>query len=103
MRFNFDDYRGRGKRYAMRCRNRAEAEIFLTHLDSLGKHWESSGRSYLDFDYSWDPRYPCYIFRENLRCEDGRPQFTYLEFSDFDWDDTDSVPDKIEIAFDDLF
>lgn len=102
MKFNFDDYRGRGKRYAMCCRNRAEAEVFLTYLDSLGKRW-SSGRSYLDLEYSWDPFTPCYIFKDGVRCSDTEPGITYLEFSDFDWDETDSVPDKIEIAFDDLF
>lgn len=102
MRFNFDDYCGRGKRYVMRCRNREEAEVFLTHLDSLGKY-RNSGRSYLDFDFSWDPRYPCYIFQDGLRCKDGISHYTYLEFSHFDWGETDDVPDKIEIAFDDLF
>lgn len=102
MRFNFDDYCGRGKRYAMRCRNRAEAEVFLKHLDSLGEQWHS-GHSYLDLDFSWNPSYPCYIFREGLRCEDGMSYFTYLEFSHFDWGETDDVPDKIEITFEDLF
>ena len=102
MKFNFDDYRGRGKQYAMRCRNREEAEIFLTYLDSLGKRW-SSGRSYLDLKYSWSPFTPCYIFKQGLRCEDGMSHITYLEFSDFDWGDADDVPDKIEIAFEDLF
>lgn len=102
MRFNFDDYCDRDKRYAMRCRNRAEAEVFLKHLDSLGKHWHS-GRSYLDLDFGWDPSHPCYIFREGLRCEGGRSNFTYLEFSHFDWGETDDVPDKIEITFEDLF
>ena len=102
MRFDFDDYCGRGKRYAMRCRNRAEAEVFLTYLDSLGKHW-SSGHSYLNLDFSWDPRWPCYIFCEGLRCEDGNSHFTYLKFSDFDWGETDDIPDKIEITFEDLF
>lgn len=102
MGFNFDDYCDPGKRYAMRCRNRAEAEVFLTYLDSLGKSWHT-GYRYLDFDYGWNPTFPCYIFQEGLRCEDGRPDFTYLEFSDFDWNESDDVPDKIEMAFDDLF
>lgn len=102
MRFNFDDYCSRGKRYAMRCRNRAEAEVFLKYLDSLGEHW-CSGYSYLDLDYGWNPSYPCYIFQEGLRCEDGRSYFKYLEFSDFDWSEPDGVPDKIEMALDDLF
>ena len=102
MRFNFDDYCGRGRRYAMRCRNRAEAEVFLTYLDSLGEHW-ITGESYLDFNDSWNPMYPCFIFREGLRCEAGLSNFIYLEFSDFDWGETDDVPDKIEITLEDLF
>lgn len=100
MRFNFDDYCDRGKRYAMRCRNRAEAEVFLTHLDSLGKSW-SSGRRYLDFDYGWDPNYPCFIFREGVRTGANNCFVTLLEFSDFEWGEEKTI--SIEMSLDDLF
>lgn len=101
MRFIFDDYaHDNSVRYAMRCRDRKEAEIFLTYLDSLGRRW-NGGRSYLDFDYGWDPDYPCFIFREGLRTGANSCTVTLLEFSDFEWGDEEPI--SIEMSLDSLF
>ena len=101
-RFEYNDY---DNRCVMHCPTLESAQIFLRHLDSLGKCW-CSGDRYTELN-NWNEYEDetCYGFVDGefsdldwYECEG----FTILEFDDFEWD---NFPDNIEpaMSFDEMF
>lgn len=88
MKFNIDNY---DKNYVMHCPTAEAADIFLSHLDSLGKTWCNGIRYTEKTNWSKYESNTCYRFingtYENLGYK--RLEKVILEFYDFDWDDND--------------
>lgn len=93
MKFNIDSYPH--KRTVMCCKTTEESEFFRRYLDSQGRTW-CSGTSYL----TWAPRLWTqigYLFNvgeySSMRFYTEN-DYTILNFSDFEWDGYDVVPEK---------
>lgn len=86
MRFSLDDYQGD---YAMFCKTKEEANIFLNFLADHGRKW-SSGNSYREVkSFGGYADGACYAFNIGQWCSFdwyANRGFTILEFENFEWD-----------------
>lgn len=87
MQFNIEQYSGN---FAMHCKTREDAEIFLSALAESGRSW-GSGKSYKRISYYDNYKeQTCYAFnigqfgQIDTYVDLG---FTILEFDSFDWSD----------------
>jgi hypothetical protein len=84
-------------KYAMRCRTREEANIFLTYLHEHGRRW-CTGKHYKNNKIFWDDyrNNTCYYFNKGTYGSylNATRQDLVLEFSNFEWDDDMTLTEK---------
>ena len=102
-KFEYNDY---DERCVMHCPTQESADIFLSHLSSIGESW-CTGRSYIDdsrwYDYEEET---CYLFSigeygdyDYFESEG----YEILEFYDFEWGEIE--PDhrsEITMSFEEM-
>lgn len=89
MRFVLEEYRGK---YVMHCKNGEEAMFFCQFLHNAGRTW-CTQESYVE-NLNWDATRggTGYGFNEGVHAQYDywvreEPEYTILEFEDFEWDD----------------
>lgn len=95
MNFDITAYQGK---YAMNCKTKEEAQIFLEFLANIGRTW-CDGQSYTSLlNYNYDGQ-TAYAFNEGRYGRTDRQEahgYKVINFEDFDWDDI-PVPTKYDL------
>ena len=97
-RFEYNDY---NEHFVMHCPTLESSDIFLRHLDSIGKTW-CSGTKYTEYNpWSDYEENTCYLFvpgeYSDLDYFESEEEYEILEFYDFDWEEPEV---EITIPFD---
>ena len=109
-KFYYEDY---DETYVMHCPTKESAQIFLKHLDSLGKRWWGGMPYTASTEWYQHKTNTCYRFYADIydsikfytskdckRCLGFSANV--LEFDDFEWDDCESEVIEVDMPFEEL-